>query len=198
MLSFFFSATSSFALTKSNQSSMPLGKRKLARNSNLLDDVSSIPTKVRLYTWNHTSEDILMSDSPTEVCKWAKLTIINSQKEISEDDKRYYENYNASLSHLRLKYPLEECIAYINRLHENKNTHKYHHCISNLCSFDTKKLIITKIDEQNRIYHYLTNLKKELKPLYNIKHQLDIANSHPLLLNKILIGEYKINKEELN
>lgn len=59
-------------------------------------------------------------------------------------------------------------------------------------------MIITKIDEQNRIYHYLTNLKKELKPLYNIKHQLDIANSHPLLLNKILIGEYKINKEELD
>ena len=56
---------------------------------------------------------------------------------------------------------------------------------------------IYSIDAQNRIYHYLTSLPKELKPLFNIKYQLDIANSHPLLFSKYLIDIYKIDSQTL-
>ena len=45
------------------------------------------------------------------------------------------------------------------------------------------KLRIYSIDSNNRIYHVLTSLKRELKKYLNIRYSIDCANSHPLLFN---------------
>ena len=119
------------------------------------------------------------------------------KEETSPEDEYYYENYNSSLSYLQLKYPQYECERFIETLFENKQCHSYYHCLANISRFNQDSIQIQKIDEQGRVYHYLTNLKKELKKLYNIKYQVDIANSHPLLLSKILIVKYDIKEETL-
>ena len=119
------------------------------------------------------------------------------EKIISEQEKWLYAMYNDSLSYLDLKVSKDDAIRYINSLFTNRNTHKYHHCLHNILSFDCNQRI-TSIDKQDRIYHYLTNLRKDLKHLFNLKFQLDIANSHPLLLCKLLIVKYKLDYNILN
>lgn len=47
----------------------------------------------------------------------------------------------------------------------------------------------------NRLYHILTNLKKELKPFLNISFSLDAANSQPLLFVLLILEYYGIKKE---
>ena len=120
------------------------------------------------------------------------------EKVISEQEQWLYDMYNDSLSYLDLKISKDNAIEYINSLFSNRNTHKYHHCLHNILSFDKKNIKITSIDKQDRIYHYLTNLRKDLKYLFNLKFQLDIANSHPLLLCKLLIVKYKLDNNILN
>lgn len=46
--------------------------------------------------------------------------------------------------------------------------------------------------EQGRIYHHLTSLPRSLREFFNIKYELDISNSHPLLLNHYLVKYYSI------
>ena len=117
---------------------------------------------------------------------------------ISEYDKWFYDCYNNALSYLCLRTDVDTAQRYVDSLFTNRNTHKYHHSLYKILNFNKDNNKIYSIDKQNRIYNYLTNLKKELKPLFNIKYQLDIANSHPLLLCRLLICKYKLNKEILD
>ena len=55
--------------------------------------------------------------------------------------------------------------------------------------------MIHTIDKNNRIYHYMTNLPRDLKCFFNIKYQCDISNSHPLLFNLFLIDKYNISND---
>ena len=55
--------------------------------------------------------------------------------------------------------------------------------------------MIHSIDDNNRIYHYMTNLPRDLKCFFNIKYQCDIRNSHPLLFNLFLIDKYNISDD---
>ena len=92
---------------------------------------------------------------------------------------------------MRLKVGKSEAQEFINTLFTNFDNHSYHYYSNIIQTFEVNNLKIYSIDAQNRIYHYLTSLPKELKPLFNIKYQLDIANSHPLLFSKYLINIYK-------
>ena len=65
----FFSTGSSFAFTKSNPSRMPLGRMKLARNSNFADVLSSIHQRYGLLIHKPTFKYMFMSHYATEVCK---------------------------------------------------------------------------------------------------------------------------------
>ena len=114
------------------------------------------------------------------------------EKVISEQEQWLYDMYNDSLSYLDLKVSKDIAIEYIDSLFSSKDSHKYHHCLYNILKFDHNQKI-TSVDKQSRIYHYLTNLRKDLKCLFNLKFQLDIANSHPLLLCKLLINRYKLD-----
>lgn len=116
---------------------------------------------------------------------------------LSREEMDFRTKYEESLSYLRLKVENNEAQEFINSLFTNFDNHSYHYYSNMIQTFDVNKLKIYSIDAQNRIYHYLTSLPKELKPLFNIKYQLDIANSHPLLFSKYLINVYKIDFQTL-
>lgn len=139
----------------------------------------------------HIELEVKIIDGRAQVVK-------KGEKIIGEQEQWLYDMYNDSLSYLDLKVSKDIAIGYIDSLFTNRNTHKYHHCLHNILSFDKKNIKITSIDKQDRIYHYLTNLRKDLKYLFNLKFQLDIANSHPLLLCKLLIIKYKLDYNILN
>lgn len=56
-------------------------------------------------------------------------------------------------------------------------------------------LKIYSIDGNNRIYHLLTSLERELKQFINIRFSLDCKNSHPLLLNYFIFNSKGISIE---
>ncbi|NDV66403.1 hypothetical protein [Bacteroides sp. 224] len=108
----------------------------------------------------------------------------------------FVTKYNESLSCLDLT-KRDKAIEYI---HSRKysSSHSYHFYLSRIEDFNKDELRVVSVDNNNRIYHYFTNLPKVLKPFYNIKYQLDISNSHPLLFSYYLIKYYKINNDILD
>ena len=127
-----------------------------------------------------------------------KVQIIkNGEKSLSKEETDFRKVYEDSLSCLRLKVGKSDAQKFINTLFSNYDNHSYHYYSSCIQDFDVNNLKIFSIDNQNRIYHYLTSLPKRLKSLFNIKYQLDIANSHPLLFSKVLINNYNINIDTL-
>ena len=125
--------------------------------------------------------------------------IKKGEKVLSREEMDFRTKYEESLSYLRLKVGKSEAQEFINTLFTNFDNHSYHYYSNMIQTFDVNNLKIYNIDAQNRIYHYLTSLPKDLKPLFNIKYQLDIANSHPLLFSKHLIDVYKdkLNEQTL-
>lgn len=105
---------------------------------------------------------------------------------------KFTDRYNECLQSLQL-IDKEGAQKYINDNINNKSTHKYQYYSACINEFSADKMGIYSIDEQGRIYHFLTSLPKELREYYNIRFELDIANSHPLLLNNYLIKYYNIN-----
>ena len=105
---------------------------------------------------------------------------------------KFTDYYNDCLRCLRLT-DKEGAQKYISDNLTNKSEHKYHYYKACVDEFSADKMGIYSIDEQGRIYHFLTSLPKELRQYYNIRFELDIANSHPLLLNYYLIKYYNID-----
>ena len=66
------------------------------------------------------------------------------------------------------------------RIAQNPNTEAYYDYIREGFRNNLK---IYSIDGNNRIYHILTSLKRELKKYLNISFSIDCSNSHPLLFN---------------
>ena len=97
----------------------------------------------------------------------------------------FTDQYTKSLKELKIAKK-DEALQYIESLNMG-NTHRHHYYISRIEKFEEEELEISKIDDDGRIYHYLTNFPKNLKKFLNIKYQLDIANSHPLLFSLFLI-----------
>lgn len=54
---------------------------------------------------------------------------------------------------------------------------------------------IYSIDSNNRIYHLLTSLERELKQYLNIKFLIDCKNSHPVLFNYFIFNSKGISIE---
>lgn len=119
------------------------------------------------------------------------------KRKISKEDVDFIENYNNSLSFLEMRYNKEDSIDYVNSLLSSHDSHRYYYYLNCIEEYSKNRNRIYSIDEQDRIYHCLTSLPKKLKPLFNIKYQLDIANSHPLLFSRILINKYKIDNSIL-
>ena len=66
------------------------------------------------------------------------------------------------------------------QIKENPDTEAYYDFIRS--TFE-ERLKIYRIDDNHRIYHVLTSLKRELKRYLNIKYYIDCGNSHPVLFN---------------
>lgn len=116
---------------------------------------------------------------------------------LSQEEISFRSKYEDSLSYLKLKVGKNDGQEFINSLFSDYDNHSYHYYSTCIQEFNEKNLKIYSIDKQGRIYHILTSLPKKLKTLFNIKYQLDIANSHPLLFSKVLINKYKIEIETL-
>ena len=118
----------------------------------------------------------------------------NALKQYGDDD--FIKNYQNSLSKLEL-IKKDNALEYICQKELKKDGSKpFYIAKINNFEFDTKQ--IYSIDKNKRIYHYLTNLPRELKQFFNIKFQIDIANSHPLLFSLFLIKRYNISNNLLN
>ena len=102
----------------------------------------------------------------------------------------FYQQYNENLGMLKMvdkdgaeKYALSN---------KDDDPHSFHYIQWKIKSIEQQQAI-TSVDRSGRIYHYLTNLPREMKSFLNIKLSVDCHNSHPLLLNYLLIKEYQIN-----
>lgn len=143
---------------------------------------------IRLYK-NYTDEKILINEK-------GEIQIIEKEV-LHKENNKFIQDYNNALSYLRMRIDKKQAHEYVDKIIQKKNNHLYHYYHTIIDDFNNHNNKITSIDNQFRIYHFLTNLKKELRPLFNIKYQLDIANSHPLLICELIIVRYKIGMEAL-
>ena len=116
------------------------------------------------------------------------------------DDIKFIDNYNDSLELVRMMNK-EAAVKYVNDNIE-KETHRYYHYLYSIDSINKEKKI-TSISEYNqRMYHPIANYPKVLRRYLNFRYQVDVHNSHPLLVNRFLMSkyhiQYKIIKEMIN
>ena len=108
-------------------------------------------------------------------------------------DDEFIMNYHNSLSLLQLTKK-SDALEYIKtKKYLNDKSKEYY--LGKIESFQYDDKMIHSIDNNNRIYHYMTNLPRDLKCFFNIKYQCDISNSHPLLFNLFLIDKYNISND---
>lgn len=108
-------------------------------------------------------------------------------------EKSLLDNYNDSLSLLKLKDDKSIVQNYIEEKFTDKDSHRYNYYFECIDSFLSSKPAVISVDNSHRIYHCLTNMPKDLKRFFNLKFQIDIANSHPLIFSYFLIEELKIS-----
>lgn len=123
-----------------------------------------------------------------ELVKRAKVAKAMAQKNLS---KPFYKKYENALNKLRIN--TAKAKEYIDIRFEgcDKNSRLYH--LNILEEYKGGKHYIKVPNENdNRIYHILTRTPRELKHFLNIKFQVDIRNSHPLLLNALIFERYEI------
>lgn len=142
-----------------------------------------------LNNWEVTHEDI----TNQKVIKYAKKIKVlldgsDSLKGVYTDD--FINKYNESLSCLSMTHKDEALLYLSQKVYKSKHSEQFHY--SKINNFDKVNNVITTIDRNNRIYHYLTNIPRELKNFFNIKYQVDISNSHPLLFSYFLLSKYKL------
>lgn len=160
------------------------------------------------YTMGISSRHIMLNDwnidfvedSNIKVIEYIdrlRLTYLESIKKYTSkaDNSSFIKRYNECLSRLEL-VDVKGALDYIEgRKTSFKTEHSYFYYKSRIEDFNKGDLLVSSIDSNGRIYHYLTNLPKSLKRFFNIRWQLDIANSHPLLFSYYLIKKYNINKD---
>ena len=130
--------------------------------------------------------------------KWDKTLKTTPKAEMRKvAETQFIQHYKEALSCLRLVRK-NEALEKIDREINDKQTHKYHYYHSIIEDFNENNLRIYNIDEQCRIYHALTSMPRSLREFFNIKYELDIGNSHPLLLNYFLVKKYGISTDILN
>ena len=105
--------------------------------------------------------------------------------------KDFVKTYNHNLSQIEL-VKKEDALAYIDgrKFDSPSSEHFYRSCIE---SFEKGGNLITSVDDRGRIYHFLTNLPRLLRRFFNLKYDVDVSNSQPLLFCNFIIEKYNIN-----
>lgn len=102
----------------------------------------------------------------------------------------FAETYIKNLNKFKIK-DMKGFDKLVNRQRRIGKIH-YYNFIKDSFNDDLK---IFSIDSNNRIYHILTSLKRELKQYINIKYSIDCKNSHPLLFNYFIFNSKGISIE---
>jgi hypothetical protein len=100
----------------------------------------------------------------------------------------FAETYIKNLNRFKIK-DMKSFDKLVNRQRRIGKIH-YYNFIKDSFNDDLK---IFSIDSNNRIYHILTSLKRELKQYINIKYSIDCKNSHPLLFNYFIFNSKGIS-----
>ena len=150
-------------------------------------EVGKYSTTITLMKWNIG----YMTSCNVKFIKWAKVEAERRKKSEQVESTPFTKNYMESLTCLRLTRK-DDALVYIDDTIKDKQTHSYQYYRACIDDFKKSDIRIFKIDEQGRVYHHLTSLPRSLREFFNIKLELDISNSHPLLLNHYLIKYYNI------
>lgn len=108
------------------------------------------------------------------------LKALSSDSFIREYGDKFADTYVRNLNRFVIEDKIgfrkfaESCIL------KNPDTAAYYDFIEDGFKNSLK---IYSIDDNNRIYHILTSLKRELKQYINIRFSIDCSNSHPLLFS---------------
>ena len=97
-------------------------------------------------------------------------------------DERYGIDFRQQYTKNLQKFKIRDTKAFNCFINKNRKPAKIHY-YNFLKDCFNSKLEIFSVDSNNRIYHVLTSLKRELKQYLNIKFSIDCKNSHPLLFN---------------
>ena len=147
-----------------------------------------------LLDWNIgfvDDSDIIVMDYFNRLDYEYQQAVISHFKELQASP--FLSRYNKCLSRMDL-VDKNAALEYVESRKESFATdHIYQYYKARIEDFDRKKLMVQSVDRNNRIYHYLTNLPKVLRCFFNLKCQLDIANSHPLLFSYFIINHYNIS-----
>jgi len=150
-------------------------------------EVGKHSTTITLMQWNID----YMTSYNVKFIKWAKVEAERIKKFEQVEATPFTRKYLESLNFLRLTRK-EDALDYIDQTIKDKQTHSYQYHRACIDGFNESNIKIYRIDEQGRIYHALTSLPRSLREYFNIKYELDISNSHPLLLNYYLLKYYHI------
>lgn len=152
--------------------------------------------KISLIDWNIGFKDNIENKTVREYFfELSKLVLKKEKEKIAHIcdtlGKDFVKRYNENLSQILL-VKKEEAIAYIEgRKFESPSSEQfYRYCIED---FNEGRKYITSIDDRGRIYHFLTNCPKLLRGFFNLKCDVDISNSQPLLFCNFLIENYNID-----
>ena len=106
----------------------------------------------------------------------------------------FQKQYEISLSkiHIANKQGFQAFVE--QRLEEKPKGRLYYEYIRE--GLEEKQKHIQKIDAAGRIYHILTNAKREVKQYLNIAISADCKNSHPMLFNFFIFRSHGINYED--
>ena len=104
----------------------------------------------------------------------------------------FQKQYEVSLSKIRLvdKQGFQSFVE--QRLKEKPDSKLYYEYIRE--GIEEKKKHIQKVDVAGRIYHILTNAKREIKQYLNIAISADCKNSHPVLFNYFIFQTHNISR----
>lgn len=112
---------------------------------------------------------------------------LDARKFKSRPTKDFIKTYEININKLKLeRYDYNNFINQLPNSERSKVT--YFEVINKL----QKNIFNITEDERDRIYSTLTRTPKLLKNFLNIKFQVDVNNSHPLLFSYFIIDRYKI------
>lgn len=162
---------------------------------------SETARKISLCTNIQTTNEEVYTNTIDKYFKKINLELGKYEHEQEKQKKailgnKFYQDYLKSLKLLSIPYIQEALYLIDNKEFQSDNAKNYYQQILN--KYTEGNFSISSVDNNKRIYSILTSTPKELKNFLNIKFQIDIKNSHPLLFCNYIIKYFNINNNILD
>ena len=115
-----------------------------------------------------------------QIIKEEIIKRMTTKEFITQYGNTFAETYVKNLNKFKIEDEKGFTTYTTKQIQHNQSKEAYYNYIKESFKSDLK---IYSIDNNNRIYHILTSLERELKQYINIKFTIDCKNSHPLLFN---------------